>query len=131
MNNFDSWNQLKQKIHKKKNKVHYCKVKEIWWANIGYNIGSEIYGKGKDFIRPCLIIKKSSLQGSLVIPLTSKIKKADQYYKFTCKNKIQQCACIHQIRYIDNRRLIKKISRIKSCSFRKLIEQAKNNYFKI
>jgi mRNA interferase MazF len=70
---FDSWNLLKKKIQIK-NSVPSFKSKEIWWCNLGINIGSEQDGKGLLFSRPVLVIKKISRQLFVGIPLSSKIK---------------------------------------------------------
>jgi mRNA interferase MazF len=59
MNLFNIWNKTKQRINQKNN---FFKIKEgeIWWCNLGYNIGSEVYGKGNSFLRPVLVINSDS-----------------------------------------------------------------------
>ena len=54
---FDEWNEIKKNTHLRNNIVGY-KEREIFWTRIGYNIGSEEYGKGNEFQRPVIIIKK-------------------------------------------------------------------------
>lgn len=44
--------------------------REIWWASIGTNIGVEIDGKGLDFERPVIIIKKFSNRHIIVVPIS-------------------------------------------------------------
>lgn len=112
MNEFDTWNHLKQKIHKKK-KIPYFREGQIWWVHLGINIGKEIYGKNKMYIRPCLIYKKTHSQGGFIIPLSSKIKTGQYYQPFSDSKKIKQCAHLNQLKYIDAKRLFKKMSDIK------------------
>lgn len=54
---FDNWNNAKKKTHYKENNVGF-KEREIFWARIGQNIGAEEFGKGNEFQRPILIIRK-------------------------------------------------------------------------
>jgi len=56
---FDKWNEVKKRAHFAKRNVSF-KEREIFWTRIGYNIGSEEYGKGNEFQRPVIIIKKIS-----------------------------------------------------------------------
>ncbi|EGK5674629.1 type II toxin-antitoxin system PemK/MazF family toxin, partial [Campylobacter jejuni] len=51
---FDEWNEVKKHIEKEKNKI--VKKQKIYWIKIGKNIGSEIFGKGRVFARPVLVI---------------------------------------------------------------------------
>ncbi len=78
---FDIWNEKKKLIHKKE-KVPYFKVGDIWWVQFGKNISSESFGKGKDFLRPALIIKKIYGKSALIIPLTTKNKKGEYFFSF-------------------------------------------------
>lgn len=51
MKQFDEWNNVKKNIHAKK-QVALFKERDIFWANIGENIGYEQCGKGDDFTVP-------------------------------------------------------------------------------
>jgi hypothetical protein len=48
---FDGWGQRKKKIDSFV-RFQHPKEKEIWWCRVGLNIGTEVYGKGKDYMRP-------------------------------------------------------------------------------
>lgn len=54
---FSAWLRVQQRLQ------HRSAVKfnerEVWWCAIGVNVGYEIDGKGKDFARPVLVLKKS------------------------------------------------------------------------
>ncbi|MDQ7009415.1 MAG: hypothetical protein Q9M94_03950 [Candidatus Gracilibacteria bacterium] len=54
---FDKWNKLKKNINNKKQKF-YVKEREVWSVKMGQNVGFEEDGKGKDFERPVLVLKK-------------------------------------------------------------------------
>lgn len=51
---FDQWNRIKRTTNQNNRKLG-IKPREIYWANIGKNIGYEQNGKGKDFMRPLLM----------------------------------------------------------------------------
>lgn len=57
MKNFDQRNELKKNIHRKRSKF-YIKHREIRYAHVGVNVGFEEDGKGSDFKRPVLVLKK-------------------------------------------------------------------------
>lgn len=104
---FDTWNILKQNLHK--NKIYVQpKVREIWYVSIGMNIGSEIYGKGSLYIRPVLVINSDNPQSFIGIPLTSKIRKRKYTETIqTSDNRIHN-VLLYQIRIFDKRRLVRK-----------------------
>lgn len=108
MKDFDNWNIKKKKIDNLK-KFNHCNEMEIWWISLGQNIGTEIFGKGKDFSRPALIINSENSESVICLPLSSKIKKG----KYRCIIKTDDSklhdVLISQIRLADKRRLIKKI----------------------
>lgn len=110
--NFDDWNEKKKMIESSSD-LPVFRVGQIWWAKIGLNIASEINGKGKDFLRPVVIIQKMYGDACLVIPLTSSEKSGDYYYFFKDSKARMQYACLTQTRYLDGKRLKRKFSFIK------------------
>ena len=52
---------------------------DIWWCSVGINIGSEIFGKGKNFSRPVIVFKKIGKDSFLGIPLTKQLKDGSWY----------------------------------------------------
>ena len=119
MNKFDLWNEQKKIISCKVNKK-FCKIREIWWCYLGFNIGHEENGKGLKFTRPVLIIKKFGPNNIFVIPLTtSKIPGKFRIDIGLVSNKKSK-ALISQIRTIDSRRLINKISILPNERFKEI-----------
>ena len=114
---FDEWNELKKKLHKD-NKVLICREREIWWASIGENIGTEINGKGENFLRPVLIVRKhgASFFG---VPLSSKLHRGMWYNWFEYRGRIQ-CALLSQAKTISVNRLRYKMGRIPREDFERI-----------
>jgi coenzyme F420-0:L-glutamate ligase len=116
---FNKWNEKKKLIDSLKKKKSFY-VKDIWWAQIGQNIGSESVGKGNSFLRPVLIVRRVYGSAAIVIPLTSKEKTGDYYYNFVDTNGKRQCALLTQIRYLDAKRLEYRNSRISTVELKNI-----------
>jgi mRNA-degrading endonuclease toxin of MazEF toxin-antitoxin module len=101
-NIFDTWNSVKQKINQKE-PIPF-KQGEIYFMSVGHNIGGEIYGHDKLFLRPVLIYRKLSRYSFVGIPLTSKQKDGSYYFTFRYTKKILSTALLNQIRVFDIRR---------------------------
>ena len=101
--NFTRWMEIKERTHIAKSKRSF-KTGDIWWCKIGENIGSEICGKGNDFLRPVLVIKKLSKDGFIGIPLTSKRHVGSWYVQFTF-NGLVEYAVVAQVENISSYRL--------------------------
>lgn len=107
---FDGWIVIKKKIHFKAS-IRTIKDGEIWWCKIGENVGKEICGKGKDFLRPILIVKKLSKYNFIGVPLTSKKHEGDWYIRFTFKNK-EEYAVVAQVENVSVYRLHYKMGEV-------------------
>lgn len=114
-NNLINWHNLKNKLNNRQ-KLPSFKERQIWWCNIGENIGSEENGKGSLYSRPVLIIKKLNNKLFFGVPLTTKIKDKFYYQKIHFKDK-EQCAMLCQIRVWDCKRLAKKMGNLPSNHF--------------
>ncbi len=113
---FTSWTNLKEKIDEKVLKVRFSE-REIWWCNLGVNIGFEQDGKGDEFLRPVLIYKKHNAKIMTVLPLSTKIKTDNPFYQiFTFRGR-EQSAIIAQVRTVDARRLVNKMGEISNLQF--------------
>ena len=77
MKNFSKWN--KKKIEVENRDIDALKInfknREVWWCSLGENIGYEQDGKGENFERPILILRKFNKHIFLGIPLTTKKQK--------------------------------------------------------
>ena len=102
-NTFDEWSYKKQKLDSSKRDLLF-KEGEIWWCSIGKNIGEEVYGKGKEFRRPIVILKKLSRNSCVVMPTTTKERTGSWYYYLNINGK-KRWVMLNQIRFISANRL--------------------------
>ena len=125
MKNYDEWNIIKQKANKKENKVGF-KEREIFWLRLGQNIGAEEYGKGNEFQRPVLILKRLTSDIFIGVPLTSSLKNNDYFHQFTYKTKkgeIENSAMILQLKTFDKKRLMTRIGMLNRSDFDLVLEK--------
>ncbi len=126
---FDEWNKLKKQLSKN-NKRRSFKEREIFWAYVGYNIGSEVYGR-VNFTRPILILKKFNRDSFMAIPLSIK-KRKDEYgkdiyrFEFIFKDNKSSIALLSQAKFFDKRRLLNKMGMIKNDDFETIKEKLNN-----
>lgn len=118
---FYKWNDKKIILH---NDVHgsYFKEREIWFASVGCNIGHEEDGKGKDFQRPVIILKKLNFETFWGIPLTSRFQDGKYFLPIDC-NGVRSTAKLSQLKLFDSRRLIRRIGRIENSDMNLLKEK--------
>ncbi len=121
--NIFDWSNVKFKISSKEN-VPNIKEREIWWSNLGYNVGHEENGKSEVYKRSVLILKKFTRRLVLVVPLSTKIKDNLYYLKVKVGEEYQS-AMMLQIMILDTARLIDPISKMPTEEHRKVM-----NYFK-
>ncbi|MDO8517918.1 MAG: type II toxin-antitoxin system PemK/MazF family toxin [bacterium] len=111
MKDFDSWNNLKKRIDARSDSDRvYFSEREIWWAQIGLNVGFEQDGKGELVQRPVLVIRKFNKRVLLVLPLSTKHKPGNRYYfNFVCPDGVERSAILSQLRLIDIKRLTERM----------------------
>jgi mRNA-degrading endonuclease toxin of MazEF toxin-antitoxin module len=119
MKQFDKWNEVKKRTDAKDITAHF-REREIYWANIGENIGFEQNGKGRDFIRPLLVFRKYSNNLFLGIPLSTTIREGSFFFNFRFLENKESCALLVQAKTFDAKRLDRKIGTIKQSDFQLL-----------
>ena len=82
---YSIWTPLKQEINNSNLRPLGCKEREIWFANLGENIGFEEDGKGNDFTRPVLVLRVFNKNFCYVVPLSTTNKRGKYYYPFDSK----------------------------------------------
>lgn len=65
----------KEHIESKQHNPPFFKERDIWWCAVGENVGTEVCGKGKNFSRPVLVLKRLSRRNFFGLPMTTKSKK--------------------------------------------------------
>jgi mRNA interferase MazF len=120
---FDEWNIIKKVVNTTQHKPPLFKDREIWWCTFGENIGSEVCGKNSFFRRPVLIVKKLSQTSFIGIPLSTKMNTGTWYVEITHSDGMQNYANVAQVRYLDYRRLDKRIGTLDTTDFKKVQER--------
>jgi mRNA interferase MazF len=123
-NEFDRWNEVKKKTQND-NFNFRIKPREIYWAKIGYNIGNEQYGKGKDFVRPLIVVRQLTHDLFIGIPTTTSQKKDNDYfhkieYRDDLHRDIKSSAMILQQKVFSKKRILSKIGKVDTESFKEI-----------
>lgn len=116
---FLGWSWKKTEIQFSEKDHLYFDEREVWWASLGENIGSETNGKNFHFERPVIIIKKFSKDMFFALPATTKEKQGSWYHPITIDNK-KSCAVLSQGRTLSVKRLIRKMDTLSPENFSKL-----------
>lgn len=106
-NDYYHWHEIKSSLNERKKDVFF-RERDIWFCHLGFNLGYEQNGTGKNFVRPIVIFKKFNLDTFYAVPLTSRKKEGRFYFSFSFKEK-ESTAILSQIRILDRRRLNRKI----------------------
>lgn len=122
---FDRWNDQKKKTHFKTARLYYH-TREIWWCELGINIGSEQDGSGSEFRRPVIILASFGQRTCLVIPLTTSTKEHPLRPAIGIVDGKQAHALLSQIRVIDIRRLVSKIGYLDKHAFENIRKSVKD-----
>ena len=126
--NFQDWFTLKKQINDGK-RIPFFQSQEIWFCHLGCNVGHEQDGKGKEWLRPVLILQKFNQYTFLGIPMTSKVKKGRHYFYFPFENR-EITAILSQVRLIDSKRLKRKIGEVDKANFKKLSRKCQRLFFR-
>ena len=119
MKRFPEWMGLKERLDASEPVPPYVSERDVWWASLGENVGSEVNGKSRDFTRPVLILKKLTHGFYLVAPHTTKSHEGSWYVHILLR-KVDNYVCLNQIRTIDYRRLHSKLVQISSNDFKRV-----------
>ncbi|MBI4119053.1 MAG: type II toxin-antitoxin system PemK/MazF family toxin [Parcubacteria group bacterium] len=104
---FDGWNEVKKSTNAEEPRLYT--IREIWWCRFGVNIGTEQDGRGKWFVRPCVILRGFGPEACLVVPLTTSTREHPLRISAGIINGQTARANISQLRVVDTRRLERKI----------------------
>ena len=129
MEKFDEWNEVKKQTSKKKRTV-YIKPREIFWVKIGQNIGDEEFGKGKDFLRPVIVVRQLTSDLFVGVPTTTTLKDDNDYfhkiaYTDISKKSIISTAMILQFKVFSKKRLLSKLGMVNKNDFEALKDKLK------
>ncbi|AQW87088.1 putative toxin-antitoxin system, toxin component, PemK family [Campylobacter pinnipediorum subsp. caledonicus] len=118
---FDSWNEVKKEVNKREG-GYTVKPKNIYWVNLGLNVGDEEFGKGKKFLRPVLAIKQVTKNLFIGMPLTTTIREDNElFHTITYTNNKQEkssSVIIFQIKAFSIKRIVNRAGKIDNESFK-------------
>ena len=108
---FDRWNRIKKATNAidELERLYY-REGEIWWVRLGKNIGYETDGKSREFTRPVIVLKKYNQYSFLAVPLTTAQKPNPYRLPIGIVDGKHAFATLSQLRNIDSKRLVKKIT---------------------
>ena len=126
---FSVWHRAKTLIEKNERRPFFHE-REIWFCRLGVNVGFEQDGKGEDFLRPVVIIRKFNQEIFWGVPLTKTNKilnaKTDKYYLvFRFITHVQSLAILSQIRLLDSKRLARRAGEMAAEDFKILKQKIK------
>lgn len=131
MNQFDEWNEVKKFTHSSKVQLT-IKPRDIFWTKIWQNIGHEEYGKGKDFLRPVIVIRQLTSDLFIGIPTTTSDKQDNNYFHnivYVDKNTkvgVNSVAMLLQMKVFNKKRLFNKLGTISQNEFTMIIDKLKD-----
>jgi mRNA interferase MazF len=126
---FDNWNEKKKALNDLgESKLYHAR--ELWWCNLGINVGFEEDGTGSDYERPILILKGLSANTCFVLPLTTSKNRHPMRIPIGIieKEGKENSVIISQMRIVDTRRLKDKIGFLDKEKF-ELIRKTIRNIF--
>jgi len=117
--NFDDWSDEKTDIHFNKERPFFH-VREVWFCVMGANIGFEQDGRGENFLRPVVVIRKFNNEVLWALPLTTRTKTGKYYFSFKLDGVNDSVAILSQLRLIDAKRLQYKLGVMSGADFEQL-----------
>jgi len=125
----EKWHLIKNDLRKSAKEIYFHE-REVWWCSVGENIGFEENGKGEEFTRPIVILKRLSLDTCLIIPLTTSSKRKNILSVGVLDGEDEESfAMAEQVRLVDAKRLGLKIGSIDKEKFDKLVDFTKKIIF--
>ena len=115
---FQKWHHKKAYIEHNRPRIFF-KEREIWFCYLGENVGFEQDGRGDEFLRPVIVLKKFNNEVLWAVPLTKTDKKNQYYFSFPL-NGGTSVVILSQIRLVDAKRLKYKMGDMKIKDFESL-----------
>lgn len=121
---FDEWNHFKKILNSIEIPIPFHEG-EIWSVALGVNMGIEIDGKGSNFERPALIVKKFNKKHAWILPFTSTevVKVGIHIPIYNVGFEVNSSVIITQLQRISSRRLMWRMSILDQVQFFKIIDR--------
>lgn len=119
---YRTWTPIKKALNNTDEPRLFFHEREVWYCHLGENIGFEQDGRGDDFLRPVVIIRKFNNEIFWGVPLTRTQKDSLFYFAFLLKTDTEvpvekSTAVLSQVRLIDAKRLRRMIGYISEEGF--------------
>ena len=129
MKQFDKWNEVKKRTDEIERNLK-LKPRDIFWLKIGQNIGHEEFGKGKEFLRPVIVIRQLTSDLFVGVPTTTTKKDSNDYfhninYINHKKEAVQSVAMLLQFKTYSKKRLLSKMGTVNKNEFHVIVEKLK------
>ena len=124
LKDYGFWHKIKTFLHNEKPRI-YFHLGEVWFCNLGANIGFEQDGDGKEYLRPVIILRKFNNEIFWAIPLTKTKKEGRYYYHFYFRDDSGSTAILSQIRLLDAKRLKYKTGTVSQSDFAEIKQKLK------
>lgn len=111
----DRWNGKKKHINQSAF-LDFVNERDVWWASLGVNVGSEQDGSPEEFERPVLVVRKFNKEMVFVVPLTSSPRRTP-YHIVVRHEGVEFAAVISQLRLLSTKRLARKIYQMDGALF--------------
>lgn len=112
---FQQWHLKKSSLHQIPGRPFFHE-REIWFCSLGLNVGFEQDGRGEDFLRPVIVLRKFNNEIFWAVPLTKSHAKDPErsvyYVPFSFMPDVMSAAILSQLRLIDARRLARLIGMV-------------------
>jgi mRNA-degrading endonuclease toxin of MazEF toxin-antitoxin module len=119
---YQIWTPIKKTVNNISEPRLFFHEREIWYCHLGENIGFEQDGRGDQFLRPVVIIRKFNNEIFWGVPLTRTQKDLPFYFAFMLQTDTgvpveKSTAVLSQVRLIDAKRLRRMIGYISEKDF--------------
>ena len=121
MKDYKKWHKVKSDIENKNQRINF-QIRDVLFCSIGENVGFEQDGRGEEFLRPVVVLKKFNKQVFLGVPLTHTDKKGKYYFNFELGGETS-VAILSQVRLFDAKRIKYKLGMIAENYFSVLKEK--------
>ncbi|MDO8594024.1 MAG: type II toxin-antitoxin system PemK/MazF family toxin [bacterium] len=125
---FDKWNGKKKQIQSELTSP-FCHAREVWWCSLGVNVGFEQDGTGEHFDRPVVVIRGFNENIFFGVALTGRKRNGTFYFPVGRIEDREASAILSQVRLIDTKRLVRKITMLDETMFKELKEKLKKVLF--
>jgi len=115
---FDGWSVVKKRLDQRST-LPLFEERQIWWCSVGINVGHEQDGRGGDYRRPVLVLRKFNRHIFYGVPLSLRVKNNPFYFPFVVGG-VRRSALLSQVRLWDAHRLTTKMVKVPEGVFKEI-----------